>query len=50
MSIKGWLTFRLVAQEHFLLHLAKFLSALLTPIATTIHLQYQTTRHRAITF
>jgi hypothetical protein len=37
-------------QEHFPLHLANFSSALLIPIVTTVHLQYQTAGCRAITF
>jgi hypothetical protein len=31
------------------LHLANFSSALLTPIVTTVHLQYQSAGHRFIT-
>jgi hypothetical protein len=46
---KSPLPFRKVAQEDLPLHLVNFLSALLTPIVTTVHLQYQTAGRRAIT-
>jgi hypothetical protein len=46
---KSPLPFRQGIRDHSPLHFVNFLSSLLTPIVTIVHLQYETTGRRAIT-